>query len=521
MEEDAEGRVRLVLGDGERELPVDDDVARLCLAMHHAVCPMSPHAIYRCVVDGVEPPLDATFPRTRARSTPPPEDEDDEALLMRLWDVPSTLVTYYWDGVRSPTFGHPRAVLRFETRAEARVAQDLDRRYNVGTADDVWALLCHATPTTRLRRGLLHEHVLPQATLDPDVDPGVAGCVTSGEWTAVTRGDRPSTALHVTWRGRLHRATIAHHEWRGEEHDPTVLAHRALALQGWTLRYVRHAPHGGHVQLDGPTDDDDVWPSWLSEQSHRLPPCESGATVVVVLPSDARLLAKRHVAPEDVHCDARCRKVVARWSKSQRAPCVDASFLLSPLPLVDDRGCPLTARSGLRMLRVRAAEDLRCTAHIVFTNRFGRPYADEMVARCADDDACGVYAAYDGTELVGAFAVVLYSSISADGTRSVCAMIDSFAVLEGCCGRGHGDAMFHEGVRRLTERHTTAARYTLFAQCVRSGDGYRFWYDRLDESSLARSLVIQALHVDPAHVPVQSEAQCTPRAREYVRADSA
>jgi len=177
----------------------------------------------------------------------------------------------------------------------------------------------------------------------------------------------------------------------------------------------------------------------------------------------------------------------------------------------------MTARSGLVMRRVHSAEDLRRTVHVVFEERFGKPYADQMVHRCAADDACGVYAAYDGTELVGALAVVLYSSVGSDGTRSVCAMIDSFAVLQSCCGRGHGSAMFHEGVRRLAERHTTATRYTLFAQCVRTGDGYRFWYDRLDESSLARSLVIQALHVDPTHVPVQAEAQCTPRAREYVR----
>ena len=105
-----------------------------------------------------------------------------------------------------------------------------------------------------------------------------------------------------------------------------------------------------------------------------------------------------------------------------------------------------------------------------------------------------------------------------DGRLACC--IDSFAVSANYQGSGVGHVTFHALLRGVCDRASTAGTpYIVFAQCVRTGDARHFWYDKLDESTVARSLLLQAFQIDAKRIPVQLISQCAPRARDYRSSD--
>ena len=513
MDTDADGYSRLTLGDGERELPMDDDVRRLCLAMHRALCPLSPHDVYDCVTSGRRP--DVAQPREAYRVLAERTHDFDEcdSVPHSLCDVAQCVIAEFWCGERSETFGHPRTVLRFDTPQQVAEARRLDDEYNCGTSQDVLRLLSHSQNRDSL------QHVFGVVGIREAWHDDCDEYVTTQMWTDMCRATTDvctSLPLCVVHRSAsvVFPMTFVHHHWVVSDHDPTCMHHRSLRRQGWNLRYVRCALHGGHVELEV-VDDDDEWPLWISETCHRATRIPRSAVVQLELPLHrySTTVAKRRVDIDTIDCDVKCRKVIAKWSKSQSAAGVNAPFLVRVRALLDDGS--FHAGGGLTMRREVSEAEVRQSSMLVFADRFGQRYAEGVVERCCDDDACAIYAVYDGERLVGAFAIVIYESVTSNGCSSVCAMVDSFAVMTSESGKGYGGRMFHDGVRRVARRHAGTAAYTVFAQCVRTGDAYRFWFDKLDDSSVARSIVLQALNLDGTRVPVQSEQQCAPRSREY------
>lgn len=518
MQCDGDGFVRLTLGDGEFELPVDSEMRQLCLAIHKALCPLSPHDAYECVISQHHP--EVSRPRESYRVL-----VERSATLRGCADCPESLcdvapciVSEFWSDDRSDTFGHPRTTLRFETPEQAREAQCLYDEFNCGTARDVVRLICQS----QNRHSLLHVFEAAGIRQNWTVDD-CADHVTTGMWSEMTHPTTDVRAFSVVCvvheiASTVYTMVFVHHHWVVSEHDPTYMQHRSIRHRGWGLRYIRQAPHGGHIRLETPSEELDAfdveeWPLWMSDVCKRWTRAPRSTAVSLELPLQRYASAiKRKVDIDTIDCDVKCRKVIAKWSKSQSAEGVNAPFLVRVRPLHDDG----TFHSGgLNIRREFTEAEVRQSSLLVFADRFGAKYAEGIVSRCCNDDSCAIYSVYDGDTLVGAFSMVIYDSVSSSGCSSVCAMVDSFAVFTSMSGRNYGGRMFHDGVRHVARKHAGTAAYTVFAQCVRTGDAQKFWFDKLDDSSAARSLMLQALSLDGLRVPVQSEAQCTPRCREY------
>lgn len=524
----SDGRVRLTFGDGECELPANDDLAHLCRAMHRSFRPLTPQTLYHCVTSGCRPEESPAEDWCRALALRGLlYDTEGEDFPHSLCDVAQCVVSAFWTRPCSETFGHPLTVLRFATEELAMEARRLDAEYNVGTADDVIRLL-HLSQTRDTLRHVFGVVGIREPWEGHEEAPAQDNVMTTTMWTSLLHPITDvcaSVSLCVLHRLFVYSMTFVHNHWVPLDYDPTRMEHRSTRLRGWTLRYVRHAVHGGHVELETPEEDvarQHEWPVWISEFCRRMPRLPVCA-MTIQLPLDRypsctspswSSSTKRGVVDlDDIVCDQKCRKVISKWSKSQTARGAETPFLVRVRPLLDDG----SFKSGTLTMRRESTEaEVRQSSLRVFTERFGIKYANHLVERCCDDDSCAIYSVYDGDELVGAFAVVLYDSVSSNGESSVCAMVDSFAVAKSADGRGYGGRIFHEGVRRVAQRHAgPSSSYTVFAQCVRTGDAYKFWFDKLDDSSTARSLVLQALSVDGMRVPIQSEAECAPRCREF------
>jgi hypothetical protein len=173
--------------------------------------------------------------------------------------------------------------------------------------------------------------------------------------------------------------------------------------------------------------------------------------------------------------------------------------------------------------RCRTVDDARALGvRDVLLSRFCPTYVDLTIDRLCADAKGGLYAAIDGaTETcVCAFGIVLYDCTfdgaeadddEDDDVRGVALMVDIFAVKKKT--KGFGGNVYYHTVRALARRLSSS--YVVFAQCLKRKDAREFWQDKLDESGEARSLLVQALRLDAWRVCVQSEADCSFRARTH------
>lgn len=525
---DADGMYRVTVGDGEWVAPEDEDLKRLCHILHGIVQPLSPEVIYAYVVAGdyecdihggdtFAPPGTLVVRRGEGYIRP-----------TGLVDVSQQLVQYYWewpcDTTTDRLIGHPRDTLRFETHDMATMAHEIDRVHNIGTMNDVWALLCRACDETPMSWGIVSEHKFrTNLATDGPCICGEDGAMQTRVWMDLTLGiSANATAVSTlsvcvsslqTLPPMAFTVDLVHRQWM-REGETSAIVPRSASMAGWKLHFVPHAVHGGHVEMTVPPNTV-AWPIWVREC--RLADAMRFPRISPARDATSRGIRKRTIDISVIDCgDAKCRKVISHWSKSNRTVDVDAPYLLGVRKL-DAYADAAFEHDNLRATRQCTRDAIQeSAAYGIFTERFGSEYASGVLDRCANDDHVGVYAVHDLTTdtTVAAYSVVLYDCILDDGVRSVCLMVDSFAVLSSRSGSGVGGAAFHHMLRALPERHG-CSRYAVFAQCIRRGDAQRFWNDKLDDSSVARSLMLQALALDANRVPIHSEAQCSPRSRLF------
>lgn len=530
---DSDGMYRVVLGSGAHVLPMDPNLSRLCLILYGVLCPVSPQDIYEYVMTGdheLDIMGDTLFTSMATRVQ---RSGEDDARPRSLQEVSQSVISFYWNFAPGATFGHPCDTFRFASSRLAALACAVNRVHNIGGVGDVWSLLSRSMHPPSLHWGILREHVLPcvMPTCHDLTDSD--GVVSSSEWCRISSHCTPEACATDVSRLVVRHAfasmviLVAHHTWTILWSDPCRILH---ASRLWGLRFVPHALFGGHVELyradseDGfPSmddvvldEDDDVWPEWVVETC-RILPRRPISSCWVQLPIKKIRPASVVTDVSAIDCDAKCRRVITHWSKSQRAPCAHAPYLLSIVEL-DAEDAVYRERDG-SLVAQRCITDIRdCGAYDVFCERFGEPYTDGLCNRCGNDPLVGVYVVREGMDdalpPVAAYAVVLYKCVFHDGSTGVSVMIDSFAVSKSVSGTGVGGRTFFNLVCALGTRYASV-KYMVFAQCVRTGEAHKFWYDKLDESSVARSLVLQALGMDGDRVPIHSEAQCGPRCREY------
>jgi len=299
-----------------------------------------------------------------------------------------------------------------------------------------------------------------------------------------------------------------------------VLHHRgSLSV---ALRFVRQA-FGGVVTVEM-EESDEYWPSFLLE-NRMVPPslfpslCGSSPCVVSMRYDICNRGNKRGnreaIDVDGLTSDRHVRSVIRTWNKSYESRYADAPTLTS---IACVQFMETLSHGTFVAHRVHTATSHHgINANGVLVERFGNAYGEGAMRRNLADDVAGLYAVYNSHGVcVSTFALVIYHTY--DGHLACC--IDSFAVSASHQGSGVGSVTFHALLRGVCDHASAVGTpYTVFAQCVRTGDARHFWYDKLDESTVARSLLLQAFQIDAGRIPVQLISQCAPRARQYRSGD--
>lgn len=204
----------------------------------------------------------------------------------------------------------------------------------------------------------------------------------------------------------------------------------------------------------------------------------------------------------------RARITLDVWRKSSATKDLDSPTLTRLIH-------PMTSfRSGdLLSLRKTSYDD--CSeARSILANEFGEKYSDDVVSSSLPDSMCGLYEVFRGEEVVSCFVAYTFEASFSDGRVGSAFMIDSFAVPKRLQGQGIGGKVFHGLCRGIArEAAGEIGRHAVFAQCLTSKKTKDFWYDKLDDSSMARSLLHQAYIMYPERVNIHP--CCCARGRIY------
>ena len=485
----------------------DARVRQLALCLYNEFCAVSPDDVYNMICNEEWVRLRSLIPPSM------PEEwercDDHRVLGSSLHDLCPMVVQNAWcDGDVSHRWF--RGVYNFDDPRRARLASC------VGMRIFCWEQSTLACILRALEQYRTHELHVNYACDDWHVSSSI--------WTQI-RNASATTVGHVVSLvviSRVHRSAftcvVASHEWMQDQDDSMILRHRGSPLV--VLRYVRQV-FGGVVVVEF-EDSDEWWPLFLLE-NRMVPP-----SLIPSLFSSSPCVVSLGDARDGAHCrkrtsidvnqftdDRHTRAVIRTWNKSYESKYSDALTLTS---LARVAYAETLTHKGCVAHRVHSSTSFHgINARSVITDRFGEMYAALSMERVLKDTVTGLYAVYNSDEVcVSAFAVVLYHTY--DGRLACC--IDSFAVSTTHQGSGVGNMTFHAMLRGICDHASPrGATYVVFAQCVRTGDARQFWYDKLDDSTLARSLLLQALHIDSMRIPVQLQSQCAPRAREYRSSD--
>ena len=506
-EVDAHVTVRVCLGETMPGIR-DARVRALASSMYNRFCPVSPDTLYSLLCNEDVVALNNLLDAAYDDAVVVAPCDDHRVLTCALHDLCPSTVQRMWCDSRDDTRWFS-AVYTFESSLVARVATALQSHLFRHAQRVLW-MLSHALDTY-----IASEVNLSQACDDWHVS--MSTWVRLRESTTTV-----GTMTLVVAVSRRHRSAftclVASHEWRRDDDDPFILHHRgALCV---VLRYARQT-FGGVITVEV-EESDEVWPAFLME--NRLVPPATFASILSSSPCviDARvdtevMRRKRAIDVDELTNDRHVRSVVRTWKKSYDSRHAQAPTLTSLAQVTFPE--MLTHREfSAHRVHTRTSQHGN-GAHMVLVERFGLEYAEGAFHRILEDTVAGFYVVYNANkEAVSTFAILLYD-MHAHGNSLACC-IDSFAVSTRFQGSGIGGITFHAFLRGICHRvSSVGASYYVFAQCVRTGDARLFWFDKLDESTVARSLLLQAFSIDSRRIPVQLISQCTPRAREYISSD--
>lgn len=522
---DEEGGTRFVveLGDALGTLPKDKDVAALCLRMYSSIRTISTKYIY-LYASGDDFETDAlgnefdNDPMEWILFDYVVENPDWRFPATRMSHVAVSVIQEFCMVPEAESFGSTRSSVSFESQERALLALAVEKVHNPGTTRDVLAVLSRSLDVSCLRT-VFGRRITVTIDSSSNVDDDM---VTIGTTTWVTHVRRTRSygfagKMAHLWvlrnDGRMSNCAMkivfVEHHWTEsfDKSNRSCLSHRTVP--DCSLVFHPYAVGGGVILLEFVERDDFPW--WITDEMRRIP----SAIFLGISHTSIRL---RDAALEKRCVDKRFRSVVGKWEKSSSARGVHAPSLVRtiPLDLDDDRTVQtltLTASRCQTLEEMEEKDSVRCLYQAEFGNQYGREAVEH--AASVDDLAC--YLVKDSTQqfVVGAFSVVLFDCILDNGDMSIALMIDTFAVKKKFHGKGYGRQMYHNMVLNLVQRRLApGTHYVVFAQCVLSRPGCDFWYDKLDESGVARSLLLQTFSMCDWVEP-QANSCCAPRSRMY------
>lgn len=491
-------------------------------------------------------------------------DDDPRLMHVKIAEVPARVVCFYWPLAEGPTMGHARCTLKFEQRAHAKLALAVDRHHRKATAADVLRCLSRALDEgERVACGVIATHVLP-VPLPPPLSPPLGarasdaaearcGLMRSRAWTRFVEGACKRDDFHEATRWAVYvsecravaEAVLVHHHWHVSPSMRTTAEHRTRFE--CRLTFFPGACGGPGVAVLTCEHLHEDWPWWLARDLHVVDGLADAVAArgyahyganrtTLGKPRCAKRVLEEDAAASGPTCGGRSgareggattplETTLWRWRKSHER-CVSAPRLTSVLPLnLEADGHGVAASSGLCMRRVRAGDaSAYKQAQAVLRARFTKKYADATLARCLRDESEGLYLVHDGdgasASPIGVAAVVLYGCEPCGRRPTVALMIDTFAIERKFEGSGRGGALFRELLLPLAARRAGREPFYVFAQCVETGGARLFWMDRLDETPVARSLMMQAYLLESERVEVHLFGDCAPRVREYGGCDA-
>ena len=508
-EVDAHATVRVCLGETMPGIR-DARVRALASSMYNRFCPVSPDTLHSLVcnkdVVALNDLLDVADDVTVGATAP---CDDHRVLTCALHDLCPSTVQRMWYDSNDDDLRWFSAVYTFESSLMARAATALQSHIFRHAQRVLW-MLSHALDT----------YSSSDVNLSQTCDDWY---VSMSTWIRLRESTTTvGTVTLVVAVSRRHRSAftclVASHEWTRDADDPFVLHHRGALCA--VLRYARQT-FGGVITVDV-EESDEEWPAFLLE--NRMVPPATFASILSSSPCvvDARVDAdamrrKRAIDVDELTSDRNVRSVIRTWKKSHDSRYTQAPTLTS-LARVTFPDMLTHQEFSAHRVHTRTSQHGN-GAHAVLVERFGLEYAEVAFQRILEDTVAGFYVVYNANrEAVSTFAILLYDT-HAHGNPLAC-YIDSFAVSTRFQGFGIGGTTFHAFLRGICHRvSSVGASYYVFAQCVRTGDARLFWYDKLDESTIARSLLLQAFSIESRRIPVQLISQCAPRAREYTSSD--
>lgn len=520
------GRFVVELGDDPVELPHDSCVCDLAKKMYRFLNPLTPRRTFDYVMarDFTLDATGGTFPLPSSRKrrldqmnfTPTMSVEERTHFVASIdaHELPPNILQLY---AHRPISEVPsKTHLSFASEDDARLAVAVDRAHKRGTMKTVldylykirgWGITSHDVGGEPIEDALCVTRIEPY-----DESLAVVPTSLAMKLMEVVPLASPhlaeATSVWVTCQTMGFYVKIVHFHWRRRG---SVLVHK---ITNASVRLVVSPCSGCTFEFTMDAETEPPW--WVHTCSRRIASALQATVFLDMLPLQCRddVALEPYPKPKEGF-DAPCNEVLKAWKKSASAMGVTSPTILRLL--VVDRAFDLMTTEDSRFFakRWRAKNDVKQHLFPLLKERFGTSYANGTVDRVSDDEHFATFSVEDhvGT-VVAVFVVVLYACVLEDGRQSCALLVDSFAVSMKAQGKGVGGVVYHELCRGIAAKHSPH-HHVVFAQCVRKGDGNNFWWDKLDSSGTARSLMYQAFALDWRKVPVQRPAECTPKSRLY------
>lgn len=424
--------------------------------------------------------------------------------------------------------GHGRVQLAFSGRRHRTLAEKVLQHHSPVSAQHVCELLlswCHLDSSSA------------GCQVDFQQEASLEGRTPLGTWQSICAGIRAQhrslkealqewdVAVFLDQRRTLSMAKLVACHWslRASEEGADLLQHKVCS--SCTLSCRIHATSGVSLELEYEPLVQGVtpWPWWMDSRVRYVP-----SLLRQVGEDTGQRDRKRHrelyhelqqtgqrVQSTYLALHPSARQVLHRWKKS--LDLADSCPLLLgdaiPLDMAGDSRWMENSDTDSALLATRVgAEDEVLIRLMKVTLSEG--YVTSTLDSAKQAGPCtGLFLVEEDAAAVGYFIVYLYDCLFSDGEKGVSACIEAFGVDPTLKAKSYGGRIYR-GLLLYWLRQRSS-RFVVFAQCLRTRDAKLFWNDKLDESSNARSLLLQALSFAPERFHVQPETQCSARAREH------
>ena len=311
--------------------------------------------------------------------------------------------------------------------------------------------------------------------------------------------------------------TIVFHHWHAAEPHPRFVTHKS---SGWLIEFVPMAPFGGtlHLRRENfwPLPSDHSRPWWISDESLIVPGCEEYKEGLSLAPKWKRELQRESKTDNKIQKQA---IVSHRLVCEGHVDCPRLGDILFP----PEEVCTGHMIRASRVFTMKDAETCGLVNIFSDTSTDARQklkevfvYGNECVYKVVKSS---------GGQLVGAFVIAIFDAVFRH-TRGTAALVDLFAVAHSMRREGWGTKTFHVlrkivvSCAKIHEKRT----YVIFAETLVREDAQKFWMDRLDQSSVAGVLVLDAIDRFNARIPCKKNKycmldNCIPKARIFEDGD--